>query len=166
SGDDLLAGRDVEPRAAREGVAMLLASRVGDHDRQRLVGLLDRDHAVLLGDLRQALRLARLEQLDDARQAVRDVRAGDAAGVERPHRQLRAGLADRLRGDDPDRVADLSDLAGRHRSAIAGLADTRRGLALEHRAHRDHRRGSALVLLAIALDDVGKLRAVDLLTLF
>ena len=63
-----------------------------------------------LGDLREALRLARLEQLDDARQAVRDVRAGDAAGVERPHRQLRAGLADRLRGDDADRVADLGGL--------------------------------------------------------
>ena len=82
-------------------------------DRERLVGLLDRDHAVLLGDLREALRLARLEQLDDARQAVRDVRAGDAAGVERPHRQLRARLADRLRGDDADRVADLRHLAGR-----------------------------------------------------
>ncbi len=81
--------------------------------------------AVLLGDLRQALRLARLEQLDDARQAVRDVRAGDAAGVERSHRQLRARLADRLRGDDADRVADLGDLAGRHRAAVAGLADAR-----------------------------------------
>ena len=69
--------------------------------------------AVLLGDLRQALRLARLEQLDDARQTVRDVRAGDAAGVERAHRQLRAGLADRLGGDDADRVADLRERAGR-----------------------------------------------------
>ena len=56
--------------------------------------------AVDRGDLRQALGLARLEELHDARQAVRDVRAGDAAGVERPHGQLRAGLADRLRGDD------------------------------------------------------------------
>ena len=68
------------------------------------------DDAVLLGDLREALRLARLEQLHDARQAVRDVRAGDAAGVERPHGQLRARLADRLGGDDADRVADLRGL--------------------------------------------------------
>ena len=88
----------------------------------RLVGLLDRDLAVDLGDLRQALRLARLEQLDDARQALRDVRAGDAAGVERPHGQLRARLADRLRGDDADRVADLDHGAGGQRAAVAGLA--------------------------------------------
>ena len=75
-----------------------------------------------VGDLRQALRLAGLEQLHDARQAVRDVRAGDAAGVERPHGQLRARLADRLGGDDADRVADLGQLAGRHRAAVARLA--------------------------------------------
>ena len=137
AGLDALARLDEHARAARERVAMLLAGVVGDDDRQRLVGLLDRDRAVLLGDLRQALRLARLEQLDDARQAVRDVRAGDAAGVERAHRQLRAGLADRLRGDDADRVADLRRLAGGHRAAVARLAHAARGLALQHRAHGD-----------------------------
>ena len=71
------------------------------------------DLAADLRELRGALRLARLEDLDDARQAVRDVRAGDTAGVERPHRQLRARLADRLRGDDADRVADLAHVARR-----------------------------------------------------
>ena len=111
------------------------ASSVIDHG-EGLVGLLDGDDAVLLGDLREALGLARLEQLHDARQAVRDVRAGDAAGVERPHGQLRARLADRLRGDDADRVADLGGLAGGHRAAVAGLAHAGDGLALEHRAHR------------------------------
>src|SRR6185295_9203146 len=69
------------------------------------------------------------------RQAVRDVRAGDAAGVERPQRQLRARLADRLGGDDADRVADRHDLAGRGRNAVAALAHTL-GAALQHRAHR------------------------------
>src|SRR4029077_8797857 len=73
----------------------------------------------------RALRVARLEDLDHARQAVRDVRAGDAAGVERPHRQLRARLADRLRGDDPHRVADLAHLAGRREDAVASLANAR-----------------------------------------
>ncbi len=102
---------------------MLLAGLVGDHDGERLLGLLDRDDAVLLGDLREALGLARLEQLDHARQAVRDVGAGDAAGVEGAHRQLRAGLADRLRRDDAHRVADLRGLAGGHRAPVAGLAD-------------------------------------------
>ena len=136
AGLDLLAGAHEQARAPREGVAVLLAGLVGDHDRQGLVGLLDRDDAVLLGDLREALRLARLEELDDARQAVRDVRAGDAAGVEGAHRQLRAGLADRLGRDDADGVADLGQLAGRHRAAVAGLADAADRLALEHRAHR------------------------------
>ena len=50
---------------------------------------------------------------------MRDVGAGDAARVERPHRELRARLADRLGGDDPDRVADLRQLARREERAVA-----------------------------------------------
>ena len=33
-----------------------------------------------------------------------------------------SGLADRLRGDDADRVADLGERAGCHRAPVAGLA--------------------------------------------
>ena len=134
---DVLAVTDVEQGAARERVAMLLAARVGDHDRDRLVGLLHATPCPRPRPSRQTLRLASLEQLDDARQTVRDVRAGDAAGVERTHRQLRARLADRLSGDDADRVTDLGDLAGRHRAAVAGLAHAGRRLALEHGADRN-----------------------------
>jgi hypothetical protein len=105
--------------------------------------------------------LRALEQLDHAREAVRDVRAGDAAGVERPHRQLRARLADRLRGDDAHRVADLGQLARGQRAAVAALAHARGRDALEHRAHRD-RDG---VLALVGLDDLGELRAPDLLAL-
>ena len=101
-----------------------------------LVGVLDRDDALDLGHLGQALGLARLEQLHDARQAVRDVRAGDAAGVERPHGQLRAGLADRLRGDDADRIADLRGLARGQRAAVAGLAHPRVRLGTSARSER------------------------------
>ena len=101
------------------------------------LGLLDLDAAADLGERRRALRVACLEDLDDARETVRDVRAGDAAGVERPHRQLRARLADRLRGDDADRVADLAHLAGGEEDAVAGLAHAGLGAALEHRAHGD-----------------------------
>ena len=104
---DPLAVLDVQVGPGRERVVVLLALVVGDRHLDGLVGLLDRDLAVDLGDLRQALRLARLEQLDDAGQALGDVQAGDAAGVEGAHRQLGARLADRLGGDDPDRVADL-----------------------------------------------------------
>jgi hypothetical protein len=44
---------------------------------------------------------------------------GDAAGVERPHRQLRARLADRLGGDDADRLARRDHLAGGEVAAVA-----------------------------------------------
>ena len=104
----------------------------------RLVGLLDRDLAGPSAQLREALRLARLEQLDDPRQTLRDVEAGDTTGVEGPHRQLGAGLADRLRGDDPDRVADARpSMPVASATAVAGLADPGLGLALERRADRD-----------------------------
>src|SRR5215213_2448095 len=158
---DLGALLDQHPGAPRERLAVLLPGVVGDDDRAGTVGVLDRDRPRHRGDLRKALRLARLEQLDDARQAVRDVRAGDAAGVERPHGQLRARLADRLRGDDADRVADLGGLARGHRAAVAGLADARGRLALEDGAHRD---GDALVVLAgERLGQLGEVLEQDLL---
>ena len=51
------------------------------------------DHAVVLGlDLRNLEHLRRR-----------------AADVERPHRQLRARLADGLGGDDADRFAELDE---------------------------------------------------------
>ena len=144
---------------------MLLSPVVGDHDRDRLVGVLDRHLATDLCDLGQALGLARLEQLHHARQTVRDVGAGHAAGVERPHRQLRAGLADRLGGDDAHRVADLGQLAARHGAAVAGLAHAPRSLALEHRADRDLDDLALLGVLGPGVGQVGQLGTVDLLAL-
>src|SRR4029079_19249610 len=107
---------------ARERLAVLVERPRVDGDLRPAVGVLDRDGPRDLGQLGRALRVPRLEDLDDARQAVRDVRAGDAGRVEGPHGQLRAGLADRLRGDDPDRVADLAHLAGRQEDAVARAA--------------------------------------------
>ena len=149
---------DVEARARRQLVVELLALRVRDRDHDRLVALLDRNAALDRGDLRQPLRLARLEQLDHAGQALRDVEAGDAAGVERAHRQLRARLADRLRGDDADRVAQLDHRAGRERPAVALAANAGLELALE-RGPDGHR---GVLLLAVRLDDLGQLLLVDL----
>src|SRR4029077_14513483 len=151
---DLLALGHVQARPPRERVAVLLAGIVGDDHGEGLVGLLDVDDAVVLGDLREALRLTRLEQLHDTRQAVRDVRAGDAAGVERPHRQLRARLADRLGGDDAHRVADLGGLAGRHRAAVAGLAHARGRLALEYGADR-HALDRVVALAGVERGELG-----------
>ena len=77
----------------------------GDAAAVLLVG--DADHARRAGQDGLALRGAGLEQLDDAGQTVGDVLTGDTAGVEGPHGQLRAGLADGLGGDDADRLAEL-----------------------------------------------------------
>ncbi len=46
-----------------------------------------------------------------------------ATDVERAHRELRAGFADGLRGDDADRFAELHELAGRQVAAVALRAD-------------------------------------------
>ena len=85
-----------------------------------------------LGDRRDALGLAGLEQLDHTRQTVGDVVTGDTTGVEGTHRELRAGLADRLGGDDADRLADVDELAGRQRAAVAGRAGADLALAGQH----------------------------------
>src|SRR5690606_23621336 len=44
---------------------------------------------------------------------------GGAADVERAHRELRARLADRLRGDDTDRLADVHQAAAAEVAAVA-----------------------------------------------
>src|SRR5256886_2148949 len=110
--------------------------------------------AIDLGDDRLALRDTRLEELLDARQALRDVGTRDATGVERPHGELGAWLADRLGGDDAHRFTDLNELAGRQVAAVAQAADTLARLAGEHRAHFD--------LSDAHLDQVARLDVADL----
>ena len=95
------------------------------------------DPAGDLGDLGDALGAAGLEQLDHAREAVGDVLTRDATGVEGAHRQLRAGLADRLGGDDADRLADVDGLAGGQRAAVAGRAGADLGVAGQDAADLD-----------------------------
>src|SRR5690606_36874399 len=73
----------------------------------------------------------------DAGQAMGDVVAGHATGVEGTHRQLRARLADRLGGHDADRLTDLHLPAGRQRQAVAGAAHAVAGVAGEHRPDAD-----------------------------
>src|SRR6185437_12289882 len=66
-----------------------------------------------------ALRGAGLEDFFDARKTVRDVRTGDASGVEGTHRKLGARLTDGLGGDDADRGAHLDRLVIAQVVAIA-----------------------------------------------
>jgi len=62
---------------------------------------------------------------------------GRAADVEGPHRQLGAGLADRLRGDDADGLPDIDDGAAREIAAIATCRTPRYGFfARQDRADR------------------------------
>ena len=74
-----------------------------------------------LGEERGALGRAGLEELDNTREAVGDVLTRDTTGVEGTHRELRAGLTDRLGGDDADRLAEVDELAGREHRAVAEL---------------------------------------------
>ncbi len=53
----------------------------------------------------------------------------DAADVEGTHGELRAGLADGLRGDDADRFAELDHLAGRQVAAVALARSSRAWLS-------------------------------------
>src|SRR5262249_60862594 len=99
---------------------------------------------------------------EDAGGPVRAVRAGHTAGVERPHRQLRARLADRLCSHDPDRVTDLAQHARAQERAVAGLADADLTAALEHRADRHARRSGGL---AKTLEQLGEEARRDLGTL-
>ena len=62
------------------------------------------------------------------------VELGGAADVEGPHRQLRARLTDRLRGDDADRLADVDRRAAGEIAPVAGGADAADALADQRRA--------------------------------
>ena len=129
---------------------------------------LDLDDAVDLAEDRLALRHARLEQLLDARQTAGDVDTRDTARVEGTHRELRARLADRLRRDDADRIADLHQRARAQVPAVALLADAVARLAGQRRAavntlgtlrrarsRRD--RSSSMIVVAVDNDLAGLL---------
>src|SRR4029079_18876441 len=94
-----------------------------------------------------------------------------ATDVERAHRELRARLADRLRGDDADREAEFDELARRQVAAVALGAAAAARRAGEDRTNADlldpgflDRGGLLLVDLAVLLDDrLARERVGDLL---
>ena len=91
-----------------------------------------------------------------------DVAPGHAAGVEDPHRQLGAGLADGLGGHDADGFALLDQLPGRAVKAIAVAADAFFGLAGEDRADLDLGDAGFLDLLGLLIAYEGVLADDDL----
>src|SRR5438874_229977 len=62
---------------------------------------------------------------------------GRTADVERTHRELRAGLADRLGGDDADRFADLDKLAAGEVASVAAAANSAARFARQSRTDLD-----------------------------
>src|SRR3954463_10419363 len=136
---DVGAVLDPQPRPARQLVVDDLVGAVvrGDGELAELLAVLDPDRTGQLGDRRLALGHARLEELHHTRQTVGDVLTRDTTGVEGAHRQLGAGLTDRLGGDDADRLADVHQLAGRERPAVAGGAGAEQRLAGQDAADLD-----------------------------
>src|SRR5690606_23346430 len=86
------------------------------------------------------------------------VDTGHATGVEGAHGQLGAGFADRLGGDDADRLAHLDQLARGQVAPVAADADAVPGAARED--------GADLHLIDAGVLDGGGEHLVDHLVLF
>src|SRR5690606_34375627 len=109
-----------------------------EDDLLGLVGLVDRDATIGLGDRRRTLGRTSLEELLHTGQTLGDViRRCRTTGVERTHRQLSTGLTDRLCGDDADGLTDVYELTGCKRAAVALRADTDSRVAREDGADLD-----------------------------
>src|SRR5690606_28204283 len=136
----LVAVADLEAALPLDRVGVLLAVVADDRDGPDLAVLLvDADDAGRAGQDRLVLRRAGLEQLDHPRETAGDVAAGrgHTTGVEGPHRELRAGLADRLRRDDAHGLTGLDRAAGRERRAVARGRDAALAVVGERRQHPD-----------------------------
>src|SRR5574343_390132 len=135
AGLDFGAVLDRDVGAVRQLVALTLAAgRVEHRDFARAR---HRDQmADGVGHVLQVVELHRTGGLD------RDVvdgggARGGAADVERTHGQLGPRLADRLRGDHADRLADVDQVAAAEVTAVANGAHAERGFAGDRRTDLD-----------------------------
>ena len=127
---DVVAVVDLQARAVLDAMHRALgAVAIDDHHGD----VARHDHHVAFRVARDRavadLHLAVEARLDE--RLVGELRR--AADVEGAHRQLGAGLADRLRRDDADRLAHVDRRAAREVAAVAGAADAVLGLAGQHR---------------------------------
>src|SRR5262249_55168849 len=147
----LVAVIDEQPRAIGHAVDGALSSAVAVEDDDLHVAAHGDEpafrvlHQVAVADLDRPLE-ARLEQ-----------RLGDhlrrAADGEGAHGELGAGLADRLRRDDADRLAEIDRRAASEVAPVALGTDAVLGLAGQHRADADRLDAALLDLLDVALLD-------------
>src|SRR5207245_5575482 len=118
----------------RVALTFALALRLGVVDDRHLAVPAHDDEVALL-----ALDRAHVDELQEALVAGVERRllgapARRAADVEGPHRELRARLADRLRGDDADRLAEVDEVPARQIAPVALHAHPLARLAGEHGA--------------------------------
>ena len=131
---DRIAVGNREERAVRHLVALTLAAVVvGDDHLARardddLLGLRVRQIAHGRGEAHRASRFC----LDVA---LHRGPRGSAADVERAHGELRAGLADRLRGDHADRLADVDQRPAAEVAPVALGAHAPSGFTGQRGAH-------------------------------
>src|SRR5690606_3557324 len=131
-----LAVVDAQIRAVRHLVALALAAELVDDRELARAGRRDQMSLLLVPDGLQVLEPDRARALDlDAVDGSRPRRR--AADVERPHRELRARLADRLRRDDTDRLALVHAMTARKVAPVALRADAVLRLARDRRARED-----------------------------
>ncbi len=136
AGLDRLAVVDQQQGTVRQLVAFALTTEVIGHDQlgrtrdDDLLALGVGDVAHVAGESDRAGGLG-LHPAGCCRSRRR------TADVEGPHRQLRAGLADRLCGNDADRLAGVDHAAATEVATVALRAQTIAGLAGQRRAHLD-----------------------------
>src|SRR5690606_20605240 len=125
---------DAQRRTVRYLVALALAAEVVDDRQLAGAGRRDQMPPLLVLDRLDVLAAHRARALDlDAVDRGRPRRG--AADVERPHRELRAGLADRLRRNDADGLALVHAVTARKVAPVALRADAVLRLARDRRAH-------------------------------
>src|SRR5439155_21958230 len=129
----LLVGLDLELRAVDHRIAFTLATAIVDDD-DFTVAVGRHQIAIPVGDRAQVVELDRAGALRLVLGGLHDA-ARRAADVERPHRELRARLADRLRRDDADGLAELGETSVAQIAPIAHDTDASLRIAGEARAN-------------------------------
>src|SRR6266852_6204894 len=130
---DAFAFGDAETRAVNSVVALLFAAfLIDDGEEARTV------HGD--GGAAAALNVFEIHELDDAvvarfKGGTLGNASGGSADVERTHGELCAGLADGLRGDDPDGFSEFDHAAGSEVAAVTQGANAASRLAGEHGAN-------------------------------
>ena len=115
---------------------MALFLIVDNADTPRAVGVfLNGHHAVNVGKHPGAFGGPHLKEFLHPRQAGGDVGTGNAPGVESPHRELSAGFANALRGNDADGLPDFHQLPGGRQTPVAQLANAAAGLTGQRGTH-------------------------------